>query len=59
VLRLCLQILKIHRTKIKGQRNSPNLLGVVCTSKPEQQMPSAFHTPHEHNSSHKIKTDNT
>jgi hypothetical protein len=30
----------------------------VCTSKPEQQMPSAFHAPTEHNSSHK-KTDNT
>jgi hypothetical protein len=34
-------------------RNSPKLLRVVCTSKPEQQTPSAFHTPNEHNSSHK------
>jgi hypothetical protein len=34
-------------------RNSPNLLGDVCTSKPEQQTPSAFYTPNEHNSSHK------
>jgi hypothetical protein len=30
----------------------------VCTSKPEQQTPSTFHTPNEHNSSHQ-KTDNT
>jgi hypothetical protein len=39
-------------------RNSPNLLGAVCTSKPEQQTPSTFHKSNEHNSSNK-KTDNT
>jgi hypothetical protein len=39
-------------------RNSLNLLGAVCTSKPKQQTLSAFHTSNEHNSPHK-KTGNT
>jgi hypothetical protein len=34
-------------------RNSSHLLGAVCTSNPKQQTPSAFHTPNEHNLSHK------
>jgi hypothetical protein len=47
--------LENHLPRLK---NSSNLLGAICTSKPEQQTLSAFHTPHEHNSSHK-RTEHT
>jgi hypothetical protein len=56
VSHICLFLIKKPLTPLK--KFSQSSWGVY-TSKPEQHTPSAFHTPHHHNSSHKIKIYNT